>query len=85
MYLIVDYYRRYHLKAKTLLSLANSSLILSFLAFFVSLIVAYGLESQLPLMLITVLHVVQLFLAGVFKFSYVLRMTAQQQLGQVPG
>jgi len=64
-----------------LLSLANTSMLLSGLAFLISTCVAYGLETTLPLFFIAIMHVSQLILAGFFKVSYVLRLVAQKQLG----
>jgi hypothetical protein len=64
-----------------ILKSANTSMLLSLIAFIGSAILAYGFESQLPLMLVAVLHVAQLFLAGCFKVSYVVRLVAQKQLG----
>lgn len=53
----------------------------TFVTFVISAILAYGFESELPMMLIAMLHVLQLILAGCFKVSYVLRLVAQKQLG----
>ena len=64
-----------------ILKSANTSMLLTFIAFISSAILAYGFESQLPLMFIAFLHVAQLFLAGCFKISYVVRLVAQKQLG----
>lgn len=71
------------MKTTTLLHLANSSMLLSFIAFIVSAVLAYGLENELPLLIVTILHVSQMFLAGFFKVSYVVRLVAQKQLGLV--
>ena len=67
----------------TLLKIANTSMLFTFTAFVVSALLAYGFESHFPLMVITILHVAQMFLAGFFKVSYVIRLVAQSQLGQV--
>ena len=60
---------------------ANAVMAISFIAFVATLYLSYGLESQLPLMLVTYLHLSQLFLAGIFKVSYVVRLASQSQLG----
>jgi len=67
--------------ASSLLSFANRSMVISFIAFLFSLYGAYGMEHNLPLMLVTLLHVSQIVLAGIFKLSYVVRIAAQKQLG----
>ena len=64
-----------------ILSLANASMLITFLAFFACAILAYGWENQLPLIMATLLHVAQMFLAGFFKVSYVVRLVSQKQLG----
>lgn len=69
------------MSAQSLLSFANHSMVVSFIVFLVSLYGAYGLEHQLPLMVVTLLHVSQIVLAGIFKLSYVVRIAAQKQLG----
>lgn len=64
-----------------LLKLANTSMLVTLLAFVGSAILAYGYEQQFPLMIVTMLHVSQMILAGFFKVSYVVRLVAQKQLG----
>lgn len=64
-----------------LLNFANTSMLLSGVAFLLATFVAYGLETVLPLLFIAIMHVSQLVLAGFFKISYVLRLVAQKQLG----
>ena len=66
---------------KTNLKLANASMLFTFLAFFVAVVLSYGYESTLPLWSVTILHVAQMFLAGLFKVSYVVRLVSQKQLG----
>ena len=85
MYLIVIPGGIAFMTPQKLLIYANNSLITSLLIFIISLFFAYGLESQLPLLVVTLLHIFQLLLAGIFKLSYVARLVAQQQLGQIPG
>lgn len=69
------------MKNAKLLCFANTSMLLSGLAFLSTTFIAYGLETVLPLLFIAIMHVSQLILAGFFKVSYVLRLVAQKQLG----
>ena len=71
----------YVMTAQTLLTFANKSMVATLVVFALSVYGAYGMEHQLPLMIVTLLHVSQMVLAGVFKVSYVLRLAAQKQLG----
>lgn len=64
-----------------LLKLANTSMLVTFSAFSLCVILAYGFDNLFPLLGLTLLHVAQILLAGFFKVSYVLRLVAQQQLG----
>lgn len=64
------------------LRVANTSMCLTLLAFATCVYVAYFMDDYFPLMVIVLMHVAQIILAGVFKFSYVLRLVAQKQLGQ---
>lgn len=70
------------MSGQRLLQLANGSMVFFLLAFGVSLYGAWGLEKQLPLMMVTLLHIGQIVTAGLFKVAYVLRLVAQSQLGQ---
>lgn len=65
-----------------LLKLANASMLTTFVVFVGCVILAYGFDNHFPLLGLTLLHVAQILLAGFFKVSYVLRLVAQQQLGQ---
>ncbi|WP_416308306.1 hypothetical protein [Neptunicella sp. SCSIO 80796] len=67
---------------KKALLVANVSMLLTLVAFCGCVLVAYGLDDYFPLMVIVLMHVAQIVLAGLFKFSYVLRLVAQKQLGQ---
>ena len=69
------------MKGRFLLKSANTSMLLTFVTFVISAILAYGFEIELPMMLVAMLHVLQLMLAGCFKISYVMRLVAQKQLG----
>lgn len=69
--------------AHTLLRSANTAMIVFLTLFLIVAYLAWGMEAQLPLMLIAVLHFLQILLAGLFKVSYVVRLIAQNQLGQV--
>jgi len=64
------------------LQLANLFMVGTLVAFSFCVWMAYGFDDRLPLMVIVLMHVAQIVLAGVFKFSYVLRLVAQKQLGQ---
>ncbi|MDF2176637.1 hypothetical protein P2G88_00050 [Aliiglaciecola sp. CAU 1673] len=63
------------------LRIANFALLLFFLAFCVSVVLAYGFESQIPMIVVALLHVAQLVLAGLVKVAYVVRLVSQKQLG----
>lgn len=65
-----------------LLHAANGGMVFFLIAFAVSVYGAWGMEKQLPLMVVTLLHVAQIVTAGLFKVSYVFRLVAQSQLGQ---
>ncbi|RUO46243.1 hypothetical protein [Pseudidiomarina donghaiensis] len=65
-----------------LLKGANLAMVVFLLLFLVVAYMAWGLEAQFPLMVIAVLHFLQILLAGLFKLSYVVRLIAQNQLGQ---
>ena len=69
------------MKNRFILRIANLSMLLTFLAFVAAVILSYGFESTLPLWSITLLHVAQMFLAGLFKVAYVVRLVSQKQLG----
>ena len=68
--------------AATLLRAANTAMIVFLLSFIVVGYFAWGMEAELPLMLVAFLHLSQIVLAGLFKLSYVVRLIAQHQLGQ---
>ena len=51
------------------------------MVFVACVVLAYGFDNHFPLLGLTLLHVAQILLAGLFKVSYVLRLVAQQQLG----
>ncbi|CAB0150125.1 hypothetical protein PSI9734_00691 [Pseudidiomarina piscicola] len=68
--------------AKTLLRSANTAMVVFLSLFLIVAYLAWGMEAQFPLMLIAVLHFLQILLAGLFKVSYVVRLIAQNQLGQ---
>lgn len=68
--------------AHTLLCSANTAMVVFLTLFLIVAYLAWGMEAQLPLMLIAVLHFLQILLAGLFKVSYVIRLIAQNQLGQ---
>ena len=65
----------------SLIKFANTSMLTTFVAFVICVVLAYGFDSHFPLLGLTLLHVAQIILAGFFKVSYVLRLVAQQQLG----
>ena len=81
MHLIKDAYYRYVMKSHSLLKLANFSMLFTCVAFIISATLAFGYEEKFPLMFVASLHVAQLFLAGLFKMSYVIRLVALKQLG----
>ena len=64
-----------------LLKLANASMLTTFVIFVTCAVLAYGFESHFPLLGLSLLHVAQIMLAGLFKVSYVVRLVAQKQLG----
>jgi hypothetical protein len=64
-----------------LLKLANASMLITLVVFIVCVVLAYGFDNYFPLLGLTLLHVAQILLAGLFKVSYVVRLVAQQQLG----
>lgn len=64
-----------------LLKLANASMLTTLVIFVICAVLAYGFDNHFPLIGLTMLHVVQILLAGLFKLSYVVRLVAQQQLG----
>jgi hypothetical protein len=64
-----------------LLKLANASMLTTLMVFVVCVVLVYGFDSHFPLVGLTLLHVAQIVLAGLFKVSYVVRLVAQQQLG----
>lgn len=66
----------------TLLKWSNISMVVFLIAFAAALYGAWGLETELPIMALTLLHVAQIVTAGLFKLAYVLRLVAQSQLGQ---
>jgi len=65
-----------------LLKGANVAMIVFLALFLIVAYLAWGLETQFPLIVIAVLHFLQILLAGLFKLSYVVRLIAQNQLGQ---
>lgn len=65
-----------------LLKGANSAMVIFLVLFVLVAYLAWGLEAQFPLMVVAVLHFLQILLAGLFKLSYVVRLIAQNQLGQ---
>ncbi|WP_258240431.1 hypothetical protein [Pseudidiomarina homiensis] len=71
------------MKAETLLRSANTAMVVFLTLFIIVAYGAWGMEAELPLMLTAVLHFLQILLAGLFKVSYVVRLIAQNQLGQV--
>jgi hypothetical protein len=64
-----------------LLKFANLSMLTTLVIFVVCVVLAYGFDHHFPLLGLTILHVAQIVLAGLFKLSYVLRLVAQQHLG----
>jgi len=70
------------MSGQRLLHAANAGMVFFLVAFAVSVYGAWGMEKQLPLMLVTILHIAQIVTAGLFKLAYVFRLVAQSQLGQ---
>ncbi|MDN4501993.1 hypothetical protein QX776_06250 [Alteromonadaceae bacterium BrNp21-10] len=70
------------MKPSKTLRFANLIMLLTLISFIVCASMAYGFDEHLPLMVTVLLHVAQIVLAGAFKFSYVLRLVSQKQLGQ---
>lgn len=70
------------MSGQRLLHVANAGMVFFLGAFAVSVYGAWGMEKQLPLMLVTILHIAQIVTAGLFKLAYVFRLVAQSQLGQ---
>jgi hypothetical protein len=64
-----------------LLKLANTTMLTTLVVFVICVVLAYGFDNHFPLLGLTLLHVAQIALAGLFKVSYVVRLVAQQQLG----
>ena len=65
----------------TILKLANKSMLTTFILFLSATVLAYGYESQLPIVMLIILHISQILLAGLFKISYVVRLVVLKQLG----
>lgn len=64
-----------------LLKLANATMLTTLMVFVICVVLAYGFDNHFPLLGLTLLHMAQIVLAGLFKVSYVVRLVAQQQLG----
>lgn len=64
-----------------LLTTCNRCMVIFFLAFIASAIVAWGYEQYLSVMLLALFHVLQIIFAALFKLAYVFRLVAQHQLG----
>lgn len=64
-----------------LLKLANTSMLTTLVIFVICVVLAYGFDHHFPLLGLTLLHISQIVLAGLFKLSYVVHLVAQQQLG----
>ena len=64
-----------------LLKFANATMLTTLVVFVICVVLAYGFDNLFPLLGLTLLHVAQIILAGLFKVSYVVRLVAQQQLG----
>lgn len=71
-----------HQSGRKLLKGANIAMMIFLGLFLLVAYLAWGLEAQFPLMVVAVLHFLQILLAGLFKLSYVVRLIAQNQLGQ---
>ncbi|SDB01766.1 hypothetical protein SAMN02927930_00026 [Pseudidiomarina indica] len=68
--------------ADKLLKGANRAMVIFLALFLIVAYCAWGLEANLPLLLTAILHFLQILLAGLFKLAYVVRLIAQNQLGQ---
>ncbi|MBY6062930.1 hypothetical protein [Pseudidiomarina sediminum] len=68
--------------ATRLLHSANTAMVVFLVSFIIVGYFAWGMEAELPLMLVAVLHLGQIILAGLFKISYVVRLIAQHRLGR---
>lgn len=68
--------------AYLLLKGANIAMMIFLALFLVVAYCAWGLEANLPLLLIAILHFLQILFAGLFKLAYVVRLIAQNQLGR---
>ena len=81
MHIIKDAFKMHVMKKHALLTLANWSMLTTFLLFLAFAVLAYGFEQEVPIMLLAVLHVAQIFLSGLFKVAYVVRLVTLKQLG----
>ncbi|WNO60223.1 hypothetical protein [Rheinheimera sp. MMS21-TC3] len=68
---------------RKLLVTANSAMVITLVLFCAAAYLAWFQDQILPLRIVAVMHMLQIVFAGLFKLSYVLRLIAQNQLGQV--
>lgn len=70
------------MKPEQILKLANGLMVGFLVTFIAAFWAAWNLEQNLPLVVVSMLHILQIITAALFKLSYVLRLIAQNLLGQ---
>lgn len=75
--------RMYIMNARKLLFTANSAMVITLVLFCAAAYLAWFEGQAFPLRVVAVMHMLQIVLAALFKLSYVLRLIAQNQLGEV--
>lgn len=70
------------MKPEQILKLANGLMVGFLVTFIVAFWAAWNLEQTLPLIAVSMLHIAQIITAALFKLSYVLRLIAQNLMGQ---
>jgi len=70
------------MKPPTLLKTAHWSMAITLVFSLALLYIIYGAELNLSIPLLIFLHILFVFLAAIFKISYVARLTALKQLGR---
>ncbi len=81
MHLSKHTFKRHLMKHQQILNWANAIMLMSLIILIANIVLAYGFEAHFELLTLSVLHVSPLFIAGVLKLTYVVRLVAQKQLG----
>lgn len=82
MYIIKYVFEMYIMNVfSKLFKLANVGMVFTLVFFVVLVVLSYGWEAQLPIALLAVMHVLQIFVAGFFKVFYVLRLVSLKEMG----